>query len=123
MVPVLSNFFFIATSLFPEFIDVVCSGIIWRNKIFPGVGRCWRLYTPRPSREKDRFKEAEAESARRDPSSPIRLRRAGLFSFCAGVFIIYTNSSKALMRECMIQRLESIGTASQKCLCKQTARY
>jgi hypothetical protein len=35
MVLVLSNFFFIATSLFSEFIDAVCSGIIWRNKIFP----------------------------------------------------------------------------------------
>jgi hypothetical protein len=35
MVLVLSNFFFIATSLFPKFIDAVCSGIIWRNKIFP----------------------------------------------------------------------------------------
>ena len=67
--------------------------------------------------------EAEAESARRDPSSPVRLwRAAGLFSFCAGVFIIYTNSSKALMRECMIQSPEHRhGLAKNACANKQRA--
>lgn len=76
MVLVLSNFFFKAPSLFPhEFIDALCSGIIWRNKI---VSACVAagVYIRLVQREKDRFVELRLKALRARPffcRSPLAL--------------------------------------------------
>lgn len=98
MVLGLCNFFFTATLLFTR-LSAQCVLGLSRAIKFPPRGSLL-AFTSTP--EKDRF--VELKSARRARPFCSFAFGAGLFSFCVGVFIIYTNSSKALMRECIIQR-------------------